>query len=302
VDHLSEQQILAYKARTLSPSELLHLDDHISSCSTCRDRMWSNLHADRMVTSLRNQLHATADPSARRKTPVFLWAAAAAILVIAIALAASRMRSVPETPAPPVAVQPAAVPDPFQEVLDRAKREGTVERATVLDELIRKEGTLLAGSAPERSWSVVAPAGTVVLTDRPWLKWQTVPGATRYVVSIFDTDFNKVASSPALTTGEWQPSAALPRGRSYSWQVTATVKGEAIRFPRPPAPEAVFRVLEAEKAAELEKVKQARAGDHLLLGILYSKEGLLDEAETEFRLADPAEAKPLLESLARIRR
>ena len=306
--HLSEQQVLAYKARTLSPSELLQVDDHISSCSACRDRMWDNFNADRMVTSLRKQLHAVADPSAHTKVPTFIWAAAAAIVLIAIALAGNRLRTAPSPPEPAAQVQPqpakAADPLPpaYQEALDRAIREGKVERSAMLNELIRKEGTLLAGSVTDRSYSVIAPAGTVVLSDRPWLKWQPVPGATHYTVSIFDADFNKVATSPAVHSPEWQIAKPLARGKTYTWQITAAMKGEAIRFPRPPAPEAVFRVLDAAKADELEKTKQLRGDSHLLMGILYAKEGLLDDAEAELKLADPAEGHKLLDSLFKIRR
>ncbi len=308
--HLSEEQILAFKARTLSPSELLQADDHLSSCSACRDRLWNNLNADRMVASLRNQLHSAADPSARRKGPTFRWTAAAAIVLIASAAAGSlRLFRSPEAPAPAAQIQPAVpqkipapLPPEYQEALDIAKREGKVERASVLNELIRKEGTLLAGGSAEPSYSVVAPAGTIVLTDRPWLKWQAVPGATRYFVSIFDADFNNVAQSPSIAATEWQVVQPLPRGISFTWQVTATVKGDSVRFPKPPAPEAVFRVLDSAKADELERTKQLRGESHLLMGILYAREGLLDDAEIELKLADPVEARKLLESLSQIRK
>lgn len=308
LDHLSEQQILAYQARTLSPSELLHLDDHLSSCAACRDRMWDNLNADRMVTSVRNQLHAVADPSVHRKVPTFVWTAAAAALLIAIGIGGGRMLRTPAVPEqvaqvlaqPTKAIEP--LPSAYQEAFERAKREGTVERATILNELIRKEGTLLSGGTATPSFAVVAPMGTVVLTDRPWLKWQTVPGARLYTAAIFDADFNKVAESPALASTEWQPSQPLPRGKTYTWQVTAKVKDETIRFPRPPAPEAVFRVLDTSTADALEQTRMVRGDSHLLMGILYANVGLLDDAEAELKLADPREAQKLLDSLSRIRR
>lgn len=270
--------------------------------------MWDNLNADRMVTSVRNQLHAAADPSAHRKVPTFVWAAAAAALLIAIGIGGSRLLQSPAVPRPiaqtqpqpPKAVEP--LPPAYQEAFDRAKREGTVERASILNELIRKEGTLLAGGASTPSFAVVAPMGTVVLTDRPWLKWQTVPGARLYTAAIFDSDFNKVAESPALTSTEWQPSEPLARGKTYTWQVTAKVKSETIRFPRPPAPEAVFRVVDGPTADALERTRKVRGDSHLLMGVLYANVGLLDDAEVELKLADPIEAGKLLDSLSRIRR
>src|SRR4051812_2397050 len=95
--HLSEKQILAYKTRTLSPSALLHLDDHLSSCSTCRDRLWNNLDANRMVTSLREQFQNVAAPPIRRSMPSFVWAAAAAaIILIGIAITGLRPQNAPQ--------------------------------------------------------------------------------------------------------------------------------------------------------------------------------------------------------------
>jgi hypothetical protein len=44
------------------------------------------------------------------------------------------------------------------------------------------------------------------------------PGATSYVVSVFDARYQEVARSPALTGTEWQPPTSLKRGESYSWQ------------------------------------------------------------------------------------
>ena len=301
-DHLTEQEILAFKARTLSPSELLHADDHLASCSTCRGRVWNHTNGDRMVASLRDQLHATADPSVRKPawTTAGLWTAAAAVLVAGTMTMLRESKPAPSTP-PPVPVAQ-TLPAEYQAMLDQARRDGKVDRAPVLSELIRREGQLLAGGETEKSYLVLAPVGTVVLSDRPLLKWQAVPGASQYTVAIFDADYHKVAESPGLSATEWSPSTALSRGVNYSWQVTARLgKGATTKFPRPPAAEAVFRILDSSKASELDRARQSRGESHLLMGILYAREGLLDEAEMELKLANPAEAQRLLESLKNIR-
>ena len=70
---------------------------------------------------------------------------------------------------------------------------------------------------------------------------------------------------------------------------------------------ACFKILSAEKAATLAPVNTDLAGSHLKLGIVYAHEGLLDDAEQEFRAAiaareDPALARKLLQSVRQMRR
>jgi lipopolysaccharide biosynthesis regulator YciM len=51
----------------------------------------------------------------------------------------------------------------------------------------------------------------------------------------------------------------------------------------PPAPEAKFKVLEKSKAEELDRVRKSYPRSHLILGSLYERAGLLDDAEREFQ-------------------
>jgi len=64
--------------------------------------------------------------------------------------------------------------------------------------------------------------------------------------------------------------------------------GQEITVPRPPAPQAKFRVIDQTKANELAKAKRAYGSSHLTLGLLYAEAGLLREAEHEFRLLQKA--------------
>jgi hypothetical protein len=81
----------------------------------------------------------------------------------------------------------------------------------------------------------------------------------------------------------WTPLKPLKRGRIYSWQVKALKEGQEFKSPRPPAPEAKFRILDQTKADELVQAQRAYASSHLTLGLLYAQAGLLDEAEQEFQ-------------------
>ena len=60
--------------------------------------------------------------------------------------------------------------------------------------------------------------------------------------------------------------------------------GQEITSPRPPAPQARFRIIDKTKANELARAKRAYPSSHLTLGLLYADAGLLKEAEQEFRL------------------
>jgi hypothetical protein len=89
--------------------------------------------------------------------------------------------------------------------------------------------------------------------------------------------------------------------------VKAIKAGEEITAPRPPAPQAKFRVLDQAKANELARARRTHASSHLTLGLLYADAGLLREAEQEFRLLQRANpnsdlARNLLRQVQSLRR
>jgi hypothetical protein len=130
--------------------------------------------------------------------------------------------------------------------------------------------------------------------------------ATGYVVEVYDSKFNLAASSPQLTNHSWTPPA-LPRGKVYSWQVKAIKDEQEFLSPRPPAPQAKFRILDQAKANELAKARRAYPSSHLALGLLYAEAGLLKEAEQELRALQKANpgseiARSLLSQVQALRR
>lgn len=145
------------------------------------------------------------------------------------------------------------------------------------------------GSQSGETFFVRSPLGVVIETARPTLRWDPLEDAT-YMVTIYDSNFNPVATSGALVSPSWTPTRPLARGQIYSWQVTALKQESQIKSPQPPAPEAKFKVLEGAKAAEIQRARRANPNSHLALGVLYAQAGLLDEAEREFNsllLANP---------------
>ena len=145
------------------------------------------------------------------------------------------------------------------------------------------------GSGNQKTeFAVLEPAGNVVLSDRPTFRWTQMNGATSYIVEIYDEQFQQVATSLNITTNSWTPPQAFPRGKVYSWQVKASHNGEEVTTPRPPAPQAKFRILDQAKTSELARAQRAYGSSHLTMGVLYADAGLLKEAEQELRLVQKA--------------
>jgi hypothetical protein len=182
----------------------------------------------------------------------------------------------------------------------------------LLASLSRPGSSLMGGGDEGRRFAIIEPAGKVLLTDLPTLKWTRLEGADSYVVEIYDAQFNLVSSSPMLTGSpalmnlSWK-APQLARGQVYSWQVKAISGGQEFIAPHPTAPQAKFRILDQAAAAEIARARRDYASSHLLLGLLYARAGLLAEAEQEFRALqkanpDSGAARKLLASVSSQRR
>jgi anti-sigma factor RsiW len=175
------------------------------------------------------------------------------------------------------------LPTTTQAAIKTALERQKAVNAAAFIELGGNDGALMSGQQVEQGFAVLSPIAEVVESDRPTIRWRALAGATGYTVKIFDQDFNLVAQSPVLTATTFKATTSLPRGSVYSWQVTAVKDGQEIKAPRPPAPQAKFKVLDAARAAELRRVRQTQPASHLALGVLYARAGLLAEAERELR-------------------
>ena len=174
------------------------------------------------------------------------------------------------------------LPPAYQSLVKQALSSQRVERSTQLEGLARPQSSLMGSDSQGHEFSVLEPIGSVLMTNRPAFRWSNMEGATGYVVEVYDPQFNLVANSAQQTGNSW--STTLPRGTVYTWQVKAIKDGQEITSPRPPAPQAKFRVLDQNKANEIANAKRAYGTSHLTLGLLYADAGLLREAEQEFRL------------------
>lgn len=182
-----------------------------------------------------------------------------------------------------------------------------IERSSQLKGLTRPPSSLMGTDNQGSEFSVIEPVGKVLMSDRPTFRWSPMGEATAYIVEVYDNKFNLVATSPQLTNHTWTPVQSLSRGNVYSWQVKAIKDGQEFTSPRPPAPQAKFRILNQAKSNELAKARRAYASSHLTLGLLYAEAGLLKEAEQELRLLEKANpgseiARSLLGQVQALRR
>jgi len=150
-------------------------------------------------------------------------------------------------------------------------------------------------------FQLVAPVGTLVRETRPRLRWQALPGAARYRVTLTDETARRALPSPDLTAPEWTPPELTP-GSRYSWQVEAFRADEARSFataPVPPDPAARFQVLD-EAGRERLAAELARAGDsEFARALALARAGLLDEADAA--LGRLLERNPASRELRRLR-
>jgi hypothetical protein len=199
-----------------------------------------------------------------------------------------------------------AFPEASRSLVRSVLTTKTLSKPDVLDKLTAPSITLMDPTARENTFGLLGPSGTVIATDRPNLRWQALAGATSYTVSVFDADFNRVTRSAPQAATHWT-STRLGRGMIYSWEVVAVRNGQEVRSPVAPSPRAQFKILEAEKLAELTNLKKHSPISHLALGLTYARFGLLNEAEGQLQVLakenpDSPVAKRLLRTILDWRR
>jgi putative zinc finger protein len=192
-------------------------------------------------------------------------------------------------------VVPASLPPPVVSALNTGKIQPP-------GPLLALAKTRLVARGEGSDFTLRAPVTTVVMTDRPTLTWTAAPGATAYNVALFDVPSGERRAFQRLTGTGWKLDAPLPRGRDYRWEVLAFKGDQSLGRET-----AVFRVIEEKQADELARQVRRHQGSPLILGVFYAGAGLLDEAETQFKLllsANPGSplARGLLESVQSVRK
>ncbi len=161
--------------------------------------------------------------------------------------------------------------------LTEALKSGSLPLAAIPSDLAAPPGTLLGSSKPDE-FAPLAPLSVTVYSDRPQFRWQGLKGALTYELQIFDSEFREVDSSGKIQATEWTPVKPLARGALYQWQVIAYRANDSIRTPTPPAPDARFRVLNAESFRKIESARERK--QLFLVAVLFAKAGMKEEART----------------------
>lgn len=196
-----------------------------------------------------------------------------------------------------------------------AERQNEIERALIARNLVmpaaieifdKSPAVAVRGSSTHiESFAVIRPFSTLVSDEQPTFTWTALSGATSYAVSVYNSNLRLVRTSGSLTEAQWTIPERLRRGALYTWTVAAVRDGKAITAPALPT-RAEFTVI-----AELELLRLNRrikgTLSHAARGVIYAEEGLLDEAEREFRThltLSPSDdrAKKLLETVESWRR
>jgi hypothetical protein len=166
---------------------------------------------------------------------------------------------------------------------------------------LRRNREVLPG-APQSSkaeFTALQPMGTVVPGTRPRFTWKAPPGATKFIVSVYTTNFEPAAKSPELTTGEWLCDKPLTDGTAYLWTVSGVVAGRRLLDPRTPEPEARFRVATPEERSQIEAAEALNQPSDLLQAALAARLGMFDVARAALsRLETANPGSPLVTSLS----
>lgn len=279
-NHVPEDEVHAYVNGTLDAARRRWVDNHLERCTSCAEE----------IGDLQRFAGADHERRGGRGTWWYIGLAAAAALLLTAAVS-GLFRT---TPPPAIMVlndgtatisvdargnvRQVAGLTPGDAT--RVQQALVSQQLTVPPDVAALAGTrgLLRGEASDTRFRVVAPVATAVLSDRPAFRWTAIADHAAYVVRLRDETTGIIISSPPVQNVEWTPDVPLTRGDTYVWQVEASVGGQESTTPTPPAPPAMFVVLNAADAARL---TQAPAS-HLVRGILYANAGVLDDAEREF--------------------
>jgi hypothetical protein len=135
----------------------------------------------------------------------------------------------------------------------------------------------------------LSPAATLVRARAPYFRWTAVPGADKYVVTIFlDRPRRLLLTIDASGgTGVSYPvnGPYLAVGQTYAWRVEAHVGGRTLESPL-----AKFKVLSADRKREVDALMNRYSSSPLIVAAILESEGLFDEAET--RLTEMARNEP----------
>jgi len=293
-DHITAANAERLRSGKLPPAEIAAIGRHITGCRECRELVEAAVRVDDAVNDVRSQFEEEVDRRGRLSPH---WAAIAAGVIIAIAALALWRRTPPTAPAHVITVTTPTPPEHgrWNDLVTKTVACGTLPTPAILGDL-RERSPQFRGAAASSTVSL-SPNAAIVEETTPVLRWTPRSGARCIVIL---SDGSHVTKHDAGETAAWRVGEPLRRGAEYQWQVEMRKGSEVEVHPTAPQRPARFLVLDERAAAELAEARRAYPNDHLLLGVLLARHGLVDDARRELELlraTDPALADKLLKSL-----
>jgi hypothetical protein len=273
MNHPTVEQLDRWRRGDVAEDEVLAIGRHLAACSECTALSAEHLGLDDAANAMLDDIEQSAEEP-RRVWPLLL---AAAVVIAVVAPILLRKEAPPPrtlSHPPPIVVRL----DPWSKLVERVRQGEAIGEPDVLRS-VRAEGDVLRGTAGAEQ--TFAPSGVVVKSTRPAFRWPAAKGAMSQV-QVFDRDV-EVADSGVLRGSQWSPEHDLERGTTYTWTVRVERDGVATILPASPLPVARFRVLDAATLADLDAAEQEHPDDHLLLGIVNARAGLIAEAKEHLR-------------------
>ena len=198
----------------------------------------------------------------------------------------------------------AALPSDLRPGVSEAIQQGRLQLPADMQRAHDRAVVPSQPAADNTGFSLSGPFGEATFETRPKFTWQPLAGAIGYTVAIVDQGLRPVQHSPALRATAWRPRRPLAHGRTYLWQVTATLRGGSKVVASSPSPsEATLQILPRKLADEIAHFQRAHRDAHLVLGVLYAQAGMITEGTSELRQVPSGDssynsARRLLESLS----
>lgn len=132
------------------------------------------------------------------------------------------------------------------------------------------------------AFRAIAPVGIAVATDKPSFTWSPAEGGHLYTLTIVDDQGRPVGPPIEVDGPAHNLQQALPRGRVFTWQVTADRGATRYLAPAPPMPPARFLVIDPATADRLSTMQRVHPDSRVLLGLLYVEAGAVLEGLSQF--------------------
>ena len=176
----------------------------------------------------------------------------------------------------------------------RSLRASRLALPTLLASLAKTDGKTM-GAPGEEPILLLRPGGTFVSSLRPTFAFKAVPQASKYKLTCIPQK-SKANADPISYTIPADPKASpstvvwgipsdlpvLEAATTYTWTVEALDAQDNTLAVSSRHEEVLFRTLTVAEMEEIERKRKQYANAPLLMGVLYARLGVLEEAERAF--------------------